>query len=865
MTPERWQRIEDLFHGAGGVPAAERRAWLASACAEDPSLAGEVESLLENAGPHSALETPVIHLMARALAGAELRQAAALASGTLLSHYRIGDAIGSGGMGVVYEAEDLKLGRRVALKLLPDYLAHDEQALQRFEREARAASALNHPNICTVYEIDQAGDRHFIAIELLDGESLKERISRGPLERGELLDIATQVCDALEAAHAHGIVHRDIKPANIFLTQRGAAKVLDFGAAKRIGLDDPGVPLVNSTSKTVVAEPTLTAFGAALGTIAYMSPEQATGQPADPRSDIYSLGLVLREMATGRRTADTIDDPESESRRGPEVAIVPSSSPEELFPGLAPIIEKALRSDRDARYRSVTALRADLEPLRCPHVPLIRRWYGGAVAAALVTMAVVGIAVRDSPSQQVRVHRIESLAVLPFQDLSDDASQAHLANAIWTALTADLSRLDSVRIVSNAATDRYTGAPKPLRDVARELRVSALVRGAVRRDGDRVRVGAMLVDGASERKLWSATYERDIRDVLKLQRGMTLDLAREVAVTLSPRERSALSAEAQTVNPEAYEAYMRGLYFWAKEDTGGFRKADEHFRRSIELDPTFAPAYTRAAEVLGFQAYVGRLPPAQTWPRAERLLAKALELDPQSALAHTLSGMIALQLRCDRARAESELNLAIALDPGDMNALDYHSYYLLEVGRFDEAIAEKKKVLSNDLVSLTTGAELGLYYFKAGRYGEAIRQLEKTLELNPEFAPALSRLAGVYTEQGRYEDAVRELQKAIALDRTVGRLADLGYAYALWHKPQEALQVVEELSTSAAERYVSPSLIARIYAGLGDTHHALSWLERSEIGDAPLLTDPAFDRLRSDGRFQAIAARLDRGTECPMF
>jgi TolB-like protein/Tfp pilus assembly protein PilF len=863
MTPERWRIIEDLYHRAAELGENERRSFLETACPADRSLVDEVESLLRHGSePESVFDSPAIDVVARSLAASDSQAAVALAPGAALSHYRILETLGRGGMGIVYKAEDLRLGRLVALKLLPHYLASDQQALQRFEREARAASALNHPNICTVYEIDHVDQQSFIAIEFLDGETLKERIARGRLQIEDIVRIGTDVCDALEAAHSSGIIHRDIKPANIFLTRRGAAKVLDFGAAKRIGIE-PSEPAAKPPASREASDQHLTLPGSAYGTAAYMSPEQAAGVQIDTRTDVFSLGAVLYEMATGQLLF-----PGSSVARAGSTETGTHRHIEALNPaipaGLARTIARALRQDPSTRYQKIGEMRAELQTVRQGLTARVHRRFAVAALALIALLGILlAVVLRDSRAREwlagessgVPLLDITSLAVLPFRNLNGEPSQDFLAEGVTNALISDLANITSLRVISSSSSMHYKRTNKPLSQIASELNVHAVIEGTVLRSGDRIQVNAELIDPVKDRNLWGANYDRPSQDIQKLQRELAKAIAVQITGRLSPQDQARLSVSARSVNPQAYEALLKGDYFYNKEDDAGFAKAERYYKKAIELDPAFAAAYTGLAANYAFQAYTNRLPPS-AWSDAEVLLAKALRLDPDSVLAHTLSGMIKLQYHCDRAGGERELERALELNPRDAGALDYHSYYLLEVGRVDQAIAEKIRVLQNDPVSYGTSSQLGMYYMRAGRNDEAIQQLNQALELDPNFPPTLIRLAGAYANKHQYEQALVYAKKAVVIENSPLSLGRLGEIYARSGNPQDAHAVIDAMIDMSAQRYVPPMLVARIHAALGEREQALAWLSKAKKGDPQLIDDQAFDSLRSDPEFMAVEARL---------
>jgi len=871
MRPERWQVIEELYHSASDLPGGQRDSFLREACGEDGDLLREIESLLRHGdSPQCVFDSPAIAIVAKAIVADEIHSHTSFLEGKTISHYRIIEPIGRGGMGIVYKAEDLKLGRLVALKLLPPYLAGDPQVLHRFEREARAASALNHPNICTVYEIDEADGLHFISIELLEGETLKERIRNGPMETNQILPIGRDVCQALEAAHFAGIIHRDIKPANIFLTCSGTAKVLDFGVAKRVGPEleqrSPG----NSLSSPAHFDLSLTIPGSQLGTALYMSPEQATGQPVDPRSDLFSLGAVLYEMTTGQlpfvgKSAAGVIEKIQNDAPSPIKQINPKASP-----GLSRIIEKALQKERSFRYQSASEMRLDLLVLRS-RLEKKRSRQKVLLMSALILLALgffffVSLRVgrvyerTDGKSASNTTPEIKSLAVLPLVNLTGDSSQEYFVDGMTDALITNLAEISPLHVISRTSAMRYKGTRKKVSEIAKELNVDGVIEGTVMRSGDRVRIDVQLIEADNDQRLWGKSYDRKISDVLSLQSDVTQAIVAEIQVKLSYENKPSPTG-AQSVNPQAYEAYLKGAYFYRGDD---FEKAVKYYQKSVDLDPTYAPAYLGLGETYGMLAFLesGSMPPSEAWLKSETFLAKTLELDSNSSLAHALTGMNRLLRHCDRANAERELNLALRLDPGDMSTLDYHSYYLLVIGQVDQAIAEKRKVLEHDPVSVGTKSELGMYLATAGRIDEAMQQFQDALELDPNSAMTRMRLGTAYATKREYDQAVVQIRKAIAIEKRPRWLGNLGKVYAQWGKTDESLEVIGELKEMSKQQYVSPSLTARIYALLGDSGQALAWLGKARKGDFPPPSDKDFDSIRSNPRFAQIEARIKPDTGC---
>lgn len=493
-----------------------------------------------------------------------------------------------------------------------------------------------------------------------------------------------------------------------------------------------------------------------------------------------------------------------------------------------------------------------------------QKWAVTAFVSAVLLLAILVIS-----AFHVRTHRttkrFESLVVLPLENVSGDATQDYFADGMTDALITNLAELGSIRVISRTSAMHYKGSHKSLPEIARELDIDAVVEGTVAKAGTRVRINAQLIDANNDQHLWARQYDSELKDVLQLQNDLASAIGREVRGRLTPNEQSRLAAKPRQVNPAAYEAFLKGEYFLDKWTAEGFAKSKDYFEQSIALDPSYPDSYAGLAEYYGTVAFMGVVPPREAWLKSEDLLVKALKMDNTSSKAHSLLGMLRFQFGCDRAAAEKELSLALELSPGDMRALDYHSYYLLEIGQTDQAIAEKKKVLEHDPLRVITNADLPIYLLQAGRTDEAIAQLQKTLELDPNYAPAHARLGLAYVAKKQYPQAAIELQKALALDHRSDRLAILGDVYARWGKRGEALETIRKLRRTSKQTYVSPTWIALIYSRLGEKGTAIAWLEKAKREDEPKISDPGFDSLRSDPRFKTLEARLRPDQSCPTF
>jgi len=778
--------------------------------------------------------------------------------GKTLGHYTITEEIGAGGMGRVYRAFDARLEREVAIKVLPPGLLTDAEARKRFRREALALSKLNHPNIATVHDFDSQEDSDFLVMENIAGQTLEEKLESGPLSEKEIVRLGVQLAEGLSAAHSQGVLHRDLKPGNLRLTAEGRLKILDFGLAKVL-------PQASHSAATESNSRPLPA-----GTLPYMSPEQLLNEKLDGRSDIYSAGNVLYEMATGQKPFEA----ESSSRLIDEILRQPPVTPRarngRVSSALENVILKCLEKDPDNRYQSANELAVDLRRIgssvssTAAATPR-RGWRRGrlAVVVALVLLAAAaGLwALRNWLKPKPAALRIESLAVLPLENLSGDSGQDYFADGMTEELINRLGRLSGARVISRTSVMQYKGVHnKPLREIARELGADAVVEGSVARVGGRVRITAELVSAANERHLWGDSYNRELRDVLGIQDEVAEAIARQISGTLLTQGPGPLGGSHE-VDPAVYEAYLRGRYEWNKRTAEGTSAALDDFRKAIATDSRYAPAYAGLADCyVTLWLSLSTLSREQALPQARDALQKALQLDPDLAEAHSTLGVLRMYADWDWAGAEAEFKRAILLNPSYATARHWYGLHQAFLGNAREARQQLERARELDPLSAIIQLNLAWSEFVAGDSQALVSASQKVLETAPGFWDAHWDLGTAYVQQGELEKGIAELQKAVELsNHSPATLSSLGYAQARAGRRAEAEQTLQTLQQRALHEPVGAEEIAMVYIGLSDNNNALRSLEEAlrdhSKGLVLLKADPWYHSLAAEPRYQELLRR----------
>ena len=847
MNVESWERVKKLFSETASRPASEREAFLAAAAGDDTDVRREVLSLLRaDAKADSFIEPPILSSTAPIAAPERF---SALTSGEFLGHYQVEAEVGAGGMGVVYRARDTRLGRTVAIKVL-NPATIDGDARARLLREAQSASVVNHPHVCTIHEVGQDETQPYIVMEYIDGHRLRDCIPRGGMPLEALVRYGSQIADALASAHESGIVHRDLKSSNVAITEDGRAKVLDFGIARRFAADDAnwaGAPQGSTQSSFA-------------GTPGYMPPEVLAGKPADARSDIWALGVLLYEMATGRlpfegNTPSTLT---SAILREPPVPL-PATIPR----GLRATILRCLAKEPSQRYQRAGEVRAALVALQPSEEK--RRYLTPTRVAALTAITLAALAastflanvggLRDRMTSSLPVR---SVAVLPLENLSGDAAQDYFADGFTATLVADLAQVTALRVTSTTSVMKYKGTKKSVRDIARELGVDKIVEGSIIRDGNRVRIMVQLIDAPADRHIWAENYERDFRDILALQGEVARKVAQEVGVRLTPSQERRL-ANARVIRPEVHELFLKAT---DHANRGNSKQAVEEFQQVLALDPAYTSAQVALAGVYAIRALFGIAPPSDVYPKMRLAATKALEQDPELAGAHSALALVRLHEDWNWTEAEVEFKRALELDPSDAQTHHDYAHYLMALGRERESLAQTQRALELDPIDGVLTACLGWHELYAGRYDLTIHQGLEGISVQPTLGWAHTVLGWGYEQKGMLSQAVTELQNAVPLwGGAPFALASLGHAQALSGDRAGALAILQKLHDASSKGYVSPYDFAVVYAGLSDFDRAFEMLGKAFDERTAFIVymkwDPRLRNARTDRRFSELLRRMN--------
>jgi len=792
--------------------------------------------------------------------------------GTTLAHYRITGELGSGGMGVVYRATDSKLGREVALKVLPPEMAESPERLDRFRREAMMLASVDHPGVVGVYSVEESEGRHFLTMQLVEGESLDRLIPSNGMAVDQIREIATAVAEALAAAHERGIVHRDLKPANVMVTGDGRVKVLDFGLAK-IAVPQPN-ELLNSEMETDL----YTRDGVVMGTAPYMSPEQVSGRAVDLRTDVFSLGILFYEMASGQRPFAGGSTAELGSAilrdTPPALTTVRAGLPE----GLMQVVSRCLEKEPGRRFQSMHEVTAALQNTpsdgvgrrtardhRAPSKSRVFTMAAGVAALVIVLFALVrfGVLGTGGSGEQVTAGpEIRSIAVLPLDNYSGDPGQDYFAEGMTDALTADLARISRLRVISRGSAMQFGGDNRPSTpEIAEALDVDAIVEGSVFRSGDRVRITAQLIDARADQHLWAETFERSSKDVLTLQGEMASAIARAIDVQLTPAEQSQLQST-QSVDPEAYDAYLKGRYFFNRPSDENLQKAIDRFEDALALNPNFVPALSGLSDAYLWAGYnEGFITASEARPKARAAAEKAIKIDPRSAEGHTSLAVFKLFYEYDWVGCEEAFRRAFELNPNYAFAHDQFALGLAFTGRYEESIAESRTAAELDPLNPQTALDAIFAHAWKGDYEAAMEEARRAGEIDPTFFFPVWAYGWIAIQEGKVEDAIEPFQQSKTMGAPAFVSAFLAYVYGASGDRARALAEVEDLKAMSLNGVITPFDNALVAIGLGEHARAVSLLEQAYALDSQWLgwlkNDRVFDPLRSDPRFTELLRKLN--------
>ncbi len=890
MDSERWQKVKALFDAVVELAPDKREQFLAKSCGADGDLRRDVEKLLASSDEaESFMESPAAQEVV-----SQIIEPKNLAAGVSFGHYEIVKQIGAGGMGEVYLANDTKLERRVAVKILNEKFAAHESNLQRFIQEAKAASALNHPNILIIHEIGASENANYIVSEYIEGETLRDSFRQSPPRLSEVLDISIQIANALCTAHEAHIVHRDIKPENIMIRPDGFVKILDFGLAKLV--EQKAVGFEASTVKQ-----NQTAKGVIMGTVNYMSPEQAKGEKVDARTDIFSFGVVLYEMIAGRTpfAGDSMSETFANliNSEPPPLARFSANTPDEL----QRIVTKTLRKKRDERYQTMKDLLSDLKDLRenlafderleksqppndknatafLPattgdgnkqtdetnhnftgqikrHKPL------AALVSAVLLLSLIGFGYYFYNSKKSSANIKKSLAVLPFANAGNDPNAEYLSDGITESVINNLSQISSLRVMSRNSAFRFKNNQTDTKNIAAQLGVETLVTGDIKQLGDKLVINVRLIDASDDSQIWGSQYVKNSADLIAAQNEIAQAVATNLRGKLTDSEQRQL-AKRPTENVEAYQLYQRGRFHVFKLTPPEIQSGISYFQQAIDLDPNYALAYAGLSDAYRSLALGSEMSPQEFLPKSLAAAAKSIEIDDNLSEGHTALGMSLFWGEWDWNKADAQYKRALELDPNEVNAHIFYAHFLSNLGRHDEALAEIKRARELDPLFPFAGALEGQFLNHAGRTDEALDRLRKTFELAPNFWMPHLFASSVYTAKGMYAEAVAEARKAkeLAPVLTVS-IAFEGDALAKSGKRDEAQALLDELLKLSTTRSVPADHIAIIYNGLGETDKALDWLEKAYEQRDPkmafLKVAPVWNNLRNEPRFIELMKRMN--------